>query len=103
MMIVGAIGLGLLLFMAGAIVMHMGNQNYPAGTPPTPEQVAGNANLRQVWGPSLMDIGMFFFVGGLLLAGIALEDLDPFVRLFLLILAFIALLLILASPSTIFG
>ena len=49
-----------------------------------------------------MDFGLFLFVSGLLFAVAALEDLDVFVRLFLMILAFVAVLLILASPASFF-
>ncbi len=100
MLIVGAIGLGLLLLMAGGILFNMGAARVVNDTP---DQVVSRYNLQNVWAPTLWAIGMFFFIGGLVLAAIALEELDPFVRLFLLILAFVALLLVLAKPSTIFG
>lgn len=86
------VGLGLLLLMTGAIVAHYANV-----------QSAPNPDLSRVWGPSITDVGIFLFVLGLIAAAIGLEDLDPFVRLFVLILAFVAVLLILANPSTIFG
>ncbi len=100
MMVVLAIGLGLLLLMAGGVVFNLGNARVANDT--TDQQI-GRYNQQHVWAPVLVDVGMLFFVGGLVLAALILEELDPFVRLFLLILAFIALLLILASPSTIFG
>ena len=46
---------------------------------------------------------MFFFLLGLVAAAVFIEELDIFVRLFLLILAFVALLLVLANSPTIFG
>jgi len=46
---------------------------------------------------------MFFLVFGLLAAAVFMEDIDVFARLFLIILGFLALLLILASSTTIFG
>jgi hypothetical protein len=46
---------------------------------------------------------MFLFVIGLLSAAIFFENLDVFVRLFLVILSFLAVLLILAGSKTIFG
>jgi len=100
MLIVGAIGLGLLLLMAGGIIFNLGGAQVVNDTN---EQQINRYNQQHVWAPILWDVGMFFFVGGLVLAGIVLEELDPFVRLFLLILAFIALLLVLSSPTTIFG
>lgn len=102
MLIVGAIGLGLLLLMAGGVLFNLGAAHVNPATDNTDAQVA-RYNLQNVWAPVLWDIGMLFFVGGLVLAVIAMEEMDPFVRLFLLILAFVALLLILAKPTTIFG
>jgi len=46
---------------------------------------------------------MFFFVIGLVGAAVFVEDMDIFVRLFLLIVGFVALLLVLANSPTIFG
>ncbi len=100
MLIVGAIGLGLLLLMAGGVIFNLGGAHVVNDTT---EQQVNRYNQQHVWAPILWDAGMLFFVGGLVLAGIALEEMDPFVRLFLLILAFIALLLVLASPTIIFG
>ncbi len=100
MLIVGSIGLGLLLLMAGGVVFNLGNARV---INETQAQQYARENQQNVWAPILWDVGMLFFVGGLVLAGLLLEEVDPFVRLFLLILAFIALLLVLASPTTIFG
>ncbi len=99
LIVVGLVFLGLLLLMIGGAVINAGHTLIVA---PTPEQAANNANLVAVWGPTLMDIGLFFLVSGLLFAVAVLEDLDVFVRLFLMILAFVAVLLILASPATFF-
>jgi len=101
LIVVTAVALGLFLLMAGAILYNLGNQTY--ATTPSADQIAANTNLRTVWAPIVMDLGMFFFVGGLVLAAIIIEELDPFVRIFLLVLAFVALLLILANPSNIFA
>jgi hypothetical protein len=46
---------------------------------------------------------MFLFVIGLISAAVFFENLDVFVRLFLVILSFLAVLLILAGSTTIFG
>jgi len=96
------IGLGLLLLAVGAILVDMGNQNWVPPSPTDAERVAAE-NLRDVWGPAVTHFGMFLFVGGLFWAAIFMETADPFVRLFLLILGFVALLLVLAASPTIFG
>lgn len=100
LLVVAAIGLGLFFLMAGAVLSDMSNARV-AGE--TQDQTNARLNLGSVWGPSLAHVGMFFFVGGLFMAAIFLEETDPFVRLFLLILGFVALLLVLANSPTIFG
>jgi len=100
MLVVFAVGLGLFLIMAGAIVAKLGDQKF---VNQTNEQTIANDNLKNVWGPILINAGMFFFVSGLVFAAIALAELDPLVRLFLLIVAFVALLLILVRSPTVFG
>ena len=95
------IGLGLLFLAVGAIATDIANTSYVGG--PTPEQDVANDNLRFVWGPLITHFGMFLFVGGLFWAAIFMESADPFVRLFLLILGFVALLLVLAGSASIFG
>ncbi len=102
LIVLGMVGLGLFLLFIGAAFMNAGHTSYPNPPGPTPEQTANNLNLVQVWGPTFMAFGLFLLVGGLLFAVAALEDLDVFVRLFLMILAFVAVLLILASPATFF-
>ncbi len=94
-----AVGLGLFLLFLGAAFTNAGHTQYVNGTA---AQTVNNANLISVWGPTFMAFGLFLLVGGLLLAVAAIEDLDIFVRLFLMILAFVAVLLILASPATFF-
>jgi len=89
--VVAAVGLGLLLLAVGMAVVNLGNN--PSGT---------NASLVTTWGPIVMDFGLFLFVGGLVLAAMAMENVDVFIRLFLLILAFVALLLIIANPKGFF-
>jgi hypothetical protein len=95
------IGLGLLLLAIGAILVDSAQQTYVGG--PTPEQAVQNANLENFWGPAVAHFGIFLFVGGLFWAAVFMESADPFVRLFLLILGFVALLLVLAGSNTIFG
>ncbi len=97
--VVGALGLGLFLLFIGAAFINAGHTAYVS---PTPEQAVNNVNLMLVWGPTFMAFGLFLLVGGLLYAVAVLEELDVFVRLFLMILAFVAVLLILASPATFF-
>jgi hypothetical protein len=63
----------------------------------------GRANLGLVTGPLVAHVGMFLFVVGLLGAAVYFEELDVFARLFLLVLAFVSVLLILAGSTTIFG
>lgn len=85
------VGLGLLLIAVGGVVINLGHN--PDGP---------NPSLVQTWGPSIIDFGLFLFIGGLIMAAVVLESLDIFIRLFLLILAFVVLLMILASPFTYF-
>lgn len=99
--VLAAVGLGLLLLAIGMMTIHVGNQVVNPANDTIDAQIA-RENLVTVWGPIILDFGMFLFVGGLVLAALTMEELDPFVRVFLLILAFVALLLILARPSNIF-
>lgn len=91
MLLVGLVGLGLLVIAVGGAMINLGNN-------PT----SLNNSLRISYGPLVIDIGLFLFIGGLILAALVLENLDVFIRLFLMILAFVALLMILASPFTYF-
>ena len=99
LIVLGLIGLGLFLLFLGAAFSNAGHTQY---VNQTEAQTVNNFNLMTVWGPTFMAFGLFLLVGGLLFAVAALEDLDIFVRLFLMILAFVAVLLILASPATFF-
>lgn len=90
------IAFGLLLLFAGAVVIDTSKLSSNAGTP-------SGDDLGNTWGPAIAHAGMFFFVLGLVAAAVFLEEMDIFVRLFLLILAFVALLLVLANSPTIFG
>jgi hypothetical protein len=90
LIVMGLVFFGLLFIMVGGAVINAGHATN------------GDPNLIAVWGPTFMDIGLFFLVSGLLFAVAALEDLDVFVRLFLMVLAFVAVLLILVAPSTFF-
>ncbi len=86
-----AVGFGLLLIALGGVVMNLGAN---------PDSL--NAAQVRTWGPIVTDFGLFLFIGGLIFGAIALENLDVFIRLFLLILSFVVLLMILASPFTYF-
>lgn len=99
LIVVGAIFLGLLFLTLGGAFINAGHTTYANQTS---EQTINNENLVNVWGPTFMDFGLFFLVGGLLFAIAVLEDVDVFVRLFLMILAFVAVLLILAAPGNFF-
>jgi hypothetical protein len=92
---------GLLFLMIGAIAVDWSRANPPGAE--TQEARAARLNLGVVWGPMLAHIGMFLFVIGLITAAVYFENLDVFVRLFLVILSFLAVLLILAGSTTIFG
>ncbi len=89
--VVAAVGLGLLLLAIGAVVVNLGNN--PSGS---------NQSLVLTWGPVIMDFGLWLLVGGIILAAVTMENLDVFVRLFLMILAFVALLLVVANPKGFF-
>ena len=86
-----AVGFGLFLIAFGGVLVNLGRN--PSGT---------NQSLVVTWGPIAVDFGLFFLVGGLILGAVILESLDVFVRLFLLILAFVAFLLILTNPMAFF-
>src|SRR5436309_1879947 len=95
-LVTGSIVFGLFLLFLGAAIVDSSHLTADVNTP------AGN-DRANVWGPMVAHAGIFFFVVGLVGAAILLEDLDIFVRLFLLIVAFVALLLVLANSPTIFG
>lgn len=99
LIVVVLVFLGLLLLTIGGATINAGHTVLVNGTA---QQAANNLNLVGVWGPTFIDFGLFLLVAGLLFAVAVLEDLDVFVRLFLMILAFVAVLLILASPATFF-
>jgi len=101
LIVAGLIGLGLFFLAVGAILVDMSNMDYPSAAPP--EVIASNNNLERVWGPAIAHFGALLFVGGLFWAAVFMDTADPFVRLFLLILGFVALLLVLANSPTIFG
>jgi uncharacterized membrane protein len=93
--------IGLLFLMIGAIFVDWSRTNPPGVE--TPEARAARLDRATVWGPMAAHIGMFLFVIGLISAAVFFENLDVFVRLFLVILSFLAVLLILAGSTTIFG
>jgi amino acid transporter len=95
--------LGLLMLFVGAAFTDFSNARPPNGEVPTSDAAIARENLGRVYGPLLGHAGMFLFVVGLLGAAIYFEELDLFARLFLLILAFVSVLLILAGSTTIFG
>ena len=99
LIVLSLFAVGLLLLFLGAAFSNAGHTQYMNQTQ---AQDINNHNLMTVWGPTFMAFGLFLLVGGLLFAVAALEELDVFVRLFLMILAFVAVLLILASPATFF-
>ncbi|MGQ0797891.1 MAG: hypothetical protein ACT4OI_08540 [Methanobacteriota archaeon] len=101
LIVAGLIGLGLFFLAIGAILVDMSNMAYP--TAPPAEVIASNNNLANVWGPAIAHFGILLFVGGLFWASVFMDTADPFVRLFLLILGFVALLLVLANSPAIFG
>ncbi len=101
LIVAGLIGFGLLLLAVGAIVVDWGNTDYVG--PANPDLDVTYANYRNVLGPALSHFGAFLFVGGLFWAAVFMDTADPFLRLFLLILGFVALLLVLANSPTIFG
>lgn len=100
MLVIAAIGIGLLFLMVGAILVDASNQTI---LDETPEAAAARENLRTAWGPAVAHFGMFLFVAGLVAAALLLEEMDIIVRLFMLVLAFVALLLVLANSPTLFG
>ncbi len=91
LIVAAAVGFGLLLLAAGAITVNLGMR--PGGT---------NADLVTTYGPVIMDLGLWLLVGGIVLAAVAMENVDVFIRLFLMVLAFVALLLVIAAPKTFF-
>jgi hypothetical protein len=93
--------LGLLLLFVGAVLTDSSKLAPVPGEPVA--DLNGRADRGAVWGPAFAHAGMFLFVVGLLGAAVYFEDLDVFARLFLMILAFISVLLILAGSTTIFG
>jgi len=101
-MIAAAIVIGLFLLFVGAVLVDMSKAAVADPNEPADQRVA-RQNLGLVWGPAVSHAGMFFFVIGLVGAAVFVEDMDIFVRLFLLIVGFVALLLVLANSPTIFG
>lgn len=100
--LVGAfIAIGLLLLFVGAAAVDFSHSAPNPGE--TQEAAIARQNLGAVWGPFFAHAGMLLFVVGLIAAAAFVEEMDVFVRLFLVILAFIAVLLVLASSSTVFG
>jgi hypothetical protein len=97
---IGAVVFGLLFMMVGAVLVDA-SQNIPSTE--TPEAEANRENLGRAWGPGFAHFGAFLLVSGLLLTALFVEATDIFVRLFMLILAFLALLLVLANSPTLFG
>src|SRR5205807_3923748 len=96
-----AIVVGLVFLVAGAVLVDESHARPNPGE--TQEAAIARENLGLVWGPAVAHIGMFLFVIGLISAAVFFEELDIFVRLFLVILSFLAVLLILAGSTTIFG
>src|SRR2546430_50038 len=101
MCMASAIALVLVFRMNGAILNDVSRTAQSPGEPA--DAALARADLANVWGPLVAHFGIFLFVLGLFAAAVYAEDLDVFVRLFLLIVAFVALLLVLANSPTIFG
>src|SRR5207245_10256187 len=95
------IGAALSFLTVGAILVDVSRAPPRPGEPA--DAVLNRADLANVWGPAIGHFGIFLFVLGLVAASLLIEDMDVFVRLFLLIVAFVALLLVLAGSTTIFG
>lgn len=96
-----ALLLGLFFLFLGAFFVDL---SHATGNPgESPEAAIARENLGSVTGPALAHFGMFLLLVGLIAAAVFIEEMDVFVRLFLVILTFVALLLVLASSSTIFG
>jgi hypothetical protein len=93
--------LGLLLLFVGAVLTDSSRATPVPGE--SQADLAARADRGLVLGPAFAHAGMFLFIVGLLGAAVYFEDLDVFARLFLMILAFISVLLILAGSTTIFG
>src|SRR5205809_7878285 len=93
--------LGLFLLLVGAMLTDL-SRTRVAGTAP-PEAIAARENLGLVWGLLAGHWGMFFLVFGLPSAAVFVEDIDVLARLFLILLGFFAILLILATATSIFG
>ena len=96
-----AIVVGLVFLMIGALLVDASRAKFDPSE--SAEATRARENLGVVWGPAVAHVGMFLFVIGLISAAVFFEDLDVFVRLFLVILSFLAVLLILAGSTTIFG
>lgn len=95
-----ALLLGLFFLFLGAFLVDLSNARVQNETA---EATDARLNLGLVWGPALAHFGMFLFVLGLIAAAVFVEEMDVFVRLFLVILAFVALLLVLTGSSSVFG
>lgn len=95
-----ALLLGLFFLFLGAFLTDLSNTSVQNESP---EAENARLNLGLVWGPALAHFGMFLFVVGLIAAAVFIEEMDVFVRLFLVILAFVALLLVLTGSSSVFG
>ena len=69
LIVVVGVGLGLFLLFLGAAIINAG---HTVIVNPTAEQTANNTNLVTVWGPTILSLGLFFLVGGLLFGVTAL-------------------------------
>jgi hypothetical protein len=90
------IGVGLLLLAAGATMSLLSRETVT--NPP-----AWQADWANVWGPAVWNFGMFIFLGGLIGFTMMNEQMDPFVRLFAMVILFVAVLLVLVRSLFIFG
>src|SRR5437763_17069405 len=92
-----AIVVGLVFLLAGAILVDESHARPNPGE--TQEAAITRENLCLVSGPAGAHIEMFLIVMGLISAAVFFEELDIFVRLFLVILSFLAVLLLSAGST----
>jgi hypothetical protein len=96
MLVYLVVGLGLLFLMVGATMSLLARETVT--NPP-----AWQADWANVWGPAAWNFGMFLFLGGLIGFTMTNEHMDPFVRLFLMVILFVAILLVLVKSLFVFG
>jgi hypothetical protein len=97
MLIYLVLGLGLLLLGVGATLSLFAHETI---TNPPPWQ----GDYATVWGPAAWNFGMLLFLAGLIgFTMMSGERMDPFVRLFAMVILFVAVLLVLVRSLFFFG